>query len=199
MSDYTSTAATIKALTVADAKTHLNVTHNEDDSLISDYIDAATKVLQDRCGRCFVEETRKLVMNGFDDKRYVHDRVIYLPRSPVSSVSSITYVNSSAGTTSTLASTDYVVSAYDKPGRISEAYNATWPTPRCQPNNVTVTYLTGSSTTTASVPANIKQALRMLVAHWYRNRESALVGTVSTEISMGLDALLESERLEGYA
>lgn len=198
MADYTSTAATIKALSVAEVKAHLNVTHTEDDSLLSDYIDAATKLLQDRCQRCFVEETRKLAMNGFADTRYVHDRVIYPPRSPVNSVSSIAYVNT-AGTTTTLPSSDYIVSTHDKPCRISEAYGATWPATYGVANDVTVTYLTGSSTTTSGVPANVKQALRMLVAHWYRNRESALVGTASVEMTWALDALLESEHVEGYA
>ena len=198
MSDYTYTAATIKALTVAEAKAHLNVTHTEDDSLISDYIDAATKVIEDRCQRCFVEQTRKLVMTGFADKRYVHDRVIFPPRGPLSSVTSIIYA-SATNVSTTLASSDYIVSSHESPGRISEGYGATWPATYGVADDVTVTYLVGSSTSTAGVPANVKQALAMLVAHWYRNRESALIGTVSNEIEWGLNALLESEQVEGYA
>lgn len=198
MSDYTYTAATIKALTVAEAKAHLNVTHTEDDSLISDYIDAATKVIEDRCRRCFVEQTRRLVMTGFDDRRYVHDRVIYPPRSPLNSVSSITYIATDA-TTTTLASSDYIVSAYESPGRISEGYSATWPATYGVADDVTVTYLVGSSTTTAGVPANVKQAIRMLVAHWYRNREHVIIGTIQAELNWALDALLEAEQVEGYA
>lgn len=198
MADYTYTAASIKALTVAEAKSHLNVTHTEDDSLISDYIDAATKVIQDRCRRCFVEETRKLVMTGFDDSRYVHARVIFLPRSPVNSVTNIVYT-SATNVSTTLASSEYIVSSHESPCRISEAYSGTWPGTYGVADDVTITYLTGSSTTTSGVPANVKQAIRMLVGHWYRNRESALIGTVSSEISWGLDALLEAEHVEGYA
>ena len=197
MSDYTSTAATIKALTVAEAKSHLNVTHTEDDSLISDYIDAATALLETRTNRCFVEQTRKCEMSGFDDRRYVRSRMIYPPRSPLNSVSSIVYL-SDQNVSTTMPSSDYIVSSHDKPGRISEAYNATWPATYGVDNDVTVTYLTGSSTTTAGVPANVKQAIRMLVGHWYRNREAVLVGTVSAELSLGLDALLEAETVESY-
>lgn len=198
MSDYTSTAATIKALTVAEAKAHLNVTHAEDDGLISDYIDAATALLETRTNRCFVEQTRKCEMNGFDDRRYVRDRVIHVPRSPLNTVSSIVYL-SGTNVSTTLPSSDYIVSSHDRPGRISEAYNATWPDTYGVENDVTITYLTGSSTTTTGVPANVRQAIRMLVAHWYRNREAVLVGTVSAELVLGLNALLEGETIEGYA
>ncbi len=198
MSDYTSVAATVKPITVAEAKSHLNVTHNEDDSLIDDYIGAATAMLEARTQRCFVTQTRVCKMDGFGDSRYVHGRTIYPPRSPLVSVSSISYLNGS-GTTTTLASSDYIVQTGERPGRISEAYNATWPDTYGVENDVTVTYLAGHSTASASIPANIKQAVRMLVGHWYRNREASIVGTASVEIVLGLDALLESERVEGYA
>lgn len=198
MSDYTSVAATVKPLSVAEAKRHLNVTHTEDDSLIDDYIGAATAMLEQRTNRCFVTQTRICKMGGFDDTRYVHEREIFLPRSPLASVSSIAYLNSS-GVSTTLATSDYLVHTDEKPGKISEAYNATWPATYGVQNDVTVTYLAGHSTASASVPANVKQAVRMLVGHWYRNREATLVGTVSTEIELGLNALLESETVEGYA
>ena len=42
----------------------------------------------------------------------------------------------------------------------------------------------------ANVPANLKQAIRMLVAHWYENREAALAGTVSSQVQFGVDMLL---------
>lgn len=198
MSDYTSVAATVKPLSVAEAKRHLNVTHNEDDSLIDDYIGAATAMLEQRTNRCFVTQTRICKLSGFDDPRYVHGREIFLPRSPVASVSSVVYLNS-AGTSTTMSTSDYLVHADEKPGTISEGYNATWPATYGTANDVTVTYLAGHSTASASVPANVKQAVRMLVGHWYRNREAVLTGTISKDIEFGLEALLEGEIVEGYA
>jgi uncharacterized phiE125 gp8 family phage protein len=175
----------------------MNVSHATDDNLIDSYIRAATAMIEARTNRCFVTQTRKCVLNGLTDSRYVHGDKIYPARSPIKSVTSITYVNSSAGTTSTMPSSDYVVSTYERPGCISLAYNASWPSVRSQPNNVTVTYVAGHSTISSGVPHNVKLAIQQVVAHWYRNRESHLDQSMS-ELPFGVAALLESEHLETY-
>jgi hypothetical protein len=36
----------------------------------------------------------------------------------------------------------------------------------------------------------VKHAIKLLVAHWFRNRETVLVGTVSSELSKAVDALV---------
>ena len=193
----TGSAATTAALELAAAKRHLNVSSTADDTYIGELVDSATRWLQDRCNRVFVWQTRTLKMDDFADKRYVHNRVIYPRRSPLKSVTSIKYVDT-AGTTTTLASTDYVAGTGDCPGRISEAMNATWPAVQGDADNVTITYVAGHTSAAASVPAHVKHALRMVVGHWYRNREAVLTGTISKEIEFGLDAILESEQVELY-
>lgn len=198
MADYQTTAPTTIPLTLAEAKLHLNVSSTADDAIITSHIKAATLLLENRTHRCFIKQTRTLKADSFDDRRYVHGRRMYLPRSPISSTGSVavTYVDTN-GTTTTLATSDYVVSTYDQPGYIAEAYNATWPATLAQPNAVTVTYPVGGSTAATAVPENIKQAIRMVVAHWYRNREAILQGTISKEIEIGVDALLYSEDMGG--
>lgn len=195
MADYQSIAPTTTPVTLSDAKAHLNVSHNDDDTLITALINSATVTLEARCNRCFVNQTRVLTMRTFDDSRYVRNRRIYPPRSPVSSVSSITYVDS-AGTTTTLPSSEYIAGTNGKPGYISEAYNETWPGTRVEDDNVTVTYVAGHSSSSTGVPANIQLAINQLVSHWYRNREN--VGKVGGDIAWTVDALLESEHIEQY-
>lgn len=200
MADYTSTAATTLALTLAEAKAQMRVTHDREDDLIVDYIKAATRMLEDRTNRCFVTQTRTLKMDSFEDCRYVRGRRIYPARSPIknSSGASITYLDAS-GVSTTLASSDYVVSTGDMPGFFAEAYNATFPSVYPQPNSVTITYVAGHSTVSSGVPPHIKQAIRMVAEHWYRNRGAVLTGTISKEIELGVDALLASEMVETYA
>ena len=198
MADYQSVAPTTLALTLDDAKRQLHVTTDSDDDLITSHIKAATQLLENRTNRCFVAQTRLLKMRTFSDPRYVIGRTIRPSRSPIKSVSSISYVDSE-GTTTTLPSSDYTTSIGDQPGEITEAYNATWPATRNTANDVTITYVAGHSTVSTGVPENIKQAVRMVVGHWYRNREAVITGTISKEIEYGVDALLESEHVEGYA
>lgn len=197
MSDILTTAPTTLALTLADAKRHLNVSTTNDDAIITSHLKAATLLLENKANRCFVTQTRTLKMDNFVDMRYVHGRRIYPMRSPLKSVSSITYLDS-AGASQTLASSDYIVSTGDKPGYIAEAYNATWPATYPQKNAITVTYIAGHSTVSTGVPENCKQAVRMVTEHFYRNRGAVLTGTISKEIEFGIDALMEQEYVEQY-
>lgn len=198
MADYQTIAPVPMALTLTEAKAQLNVSSTADDALITGYIKAATLLLENKTNRCFVAQTRVTKADSFDDSRYVQNRRLYPGRSPLKSVSSITYLDSN-GVSTTLPSSDYVTDVNDKPGFIAEAYNATWPSVYPQPNSVTVTYVAGHSTVSSGVPENVKQAVRMVVGHWYRNREAVITGTISKEVELGVDALLEGEHVERYA
>lgn len=200
MADYQSVAPTTLALTLTEAKAHLNVSTDLDDDLITGYIKAATEALESRCSRAFVTQTRVLKMQTFEDKRYVSGRVLRPPFSPLKSVSSISYVASN-GTTTTLPSSDYIVSTGDKPGMITESHGATWPATRNHTNDVTVTYVAGHSTVSTGVPERVKQAVRFMVGHLYRNREAVAIepGVISIVVQEGLDAMLQAEVVETYA
>lgn len=43
-------------------------------------------------------------------------------------------------------------------------------------------------------PADIQQAVKLLVGHWFENRESVVVGTSGSEIPLGVDMLLAAHR-----
>jgi len=45
------------------------------------------------------------------------------------------------------------------------------------------------------VPDNLKQAIRMLVAHWSEHPEAVVMGTIATEVPMGVNVLLQPLRL----
>ncbi len=201
MSDVTTTAATTTPITLADAKRQLNVSTTGDDTYIENLVSAATKYCEDRANRCFVTQTRTLKMRDFADRRYVHknqygQEEIHLPRSPLATVSSITYVAAN-GTTTTLSSSLYSVSTGDTPGRIRPAYNQVWPDTRSDEDNVTVVYTCGFGSTQTGQPANAQHAVRMLTAHWYRNREGVdAIGM--REIPLGVDALLGEEIVPSY-
>jgi uncharacterized phiE125 gp8 family phage protein len=199
MADYTYTAAASLPVSLAEVKDHLYVTGSQDDALLTDLIRSATAALENRCNRCFVNQTRKLTMHGWTDKRYVHGDRIYFPRSPVANSSgvSITYVAASNGTTTTWATSDYTVHFRERPSYIGLAYNASWPDVRNIDNSVTVTYTAGHGTDQADVPHNVKLAIKMLVGHWYRNREATIEGNVN-ELPLGVESLLEAEHIETY-
>lgn len=45
-----------------------------------------------------------------------------------------------------------------------------------------------------STPADLKEAIRLLTAHWYENREASLVGVAAQEIPYGIREIVREYR-----
>ncbi len=70
---------------------------------------------------------------------------------------------------------------------------ASW-TPPTTPTRYRVTYNAGYTagvTDEWSAPEDIKQAVIMLVGHWFENREGVVVGTITTDVKLGVEALID--------
>lgn len=89
-------------------------------------------------------------------------------------------------------STDvYYVDTTSLPGRVGLAYEQEWPTDVTTGiGAVQVNYVAGYGAASA-VPETIKQAMLLLIGHWYTNREA--VGPSMSAAPMAVDSLLTSE------
>lgn len=152
-------------VSLAEAKAHCNIESDfvEDDALIEAFIAAARESCEARTGRQLVQATFALRLSGFPC-----DDIIELPKAPLVSVSSITYVDGD-GMTQTLSTDVYEQDPYTTPGRIALKYGEVWPTTRCQRNAVTITFVAGYT----EVPKLLKQGMLMRIAHWNENREES--------------------------
>lgn len=190
-------------VTLQEAKDHLRVDGSTEDSLISSLIAAARQHLEETVSRSFVTQTWKLYLDDFPVSKLVHipwgeymdieKRAILLPRPPVASVTSITYI-ASDGTTQTLSTDDYDVDLISEPARIAEAEGATWPTTDNTVNAVTVEYQAGYGNA-GEVPQAIKQAVLLLLSTWYENRQTVIVGASIDTLPMSVQALMAPYRV----
>lgn len=117
---------------------------------------------------------------------------IAIPKPPLQSVSSISYVDAD-GVTQTLATDQYLVDARSEPACIVPAYGLVWPVTRVQPNAVTVRFVCGYGAA-AAVPAGIKNWMLMRIATLWRNRAALSIGQgiVQAELSTSfVDGLLD--------
>ena len=116
---------------------------------------------------------------------------------PLSSVTSITYLDTD-GATQTLAADQYVVDAISQPARISRAYNVDWPDTRVQNNAVKVRFVAGYGVASA-VPQCIKSWMLIRIATLMENRQQIVIGPGGKlEIdALIIDSLLDSERVHG--
>lgn len=174
-------------LTLADAKAHLRQDITDDDTYISSLISAARAHVENWIGRRLVTQTWDLARDDFP----VGAREITIPYGPVQSISSITYLDS-GGNSIVLDPSLYLLDTYGISARCYPVYTKIWPLTRYERNAVIIRYVTGYGAA-AAVPANIVHAMKMLISHWYENREIAVDSRVNV-IPQTVEALLSSER-----
>jgi len=184
------TEPAIEPVALSTAKDHMHVTWNDEDTYISALITAARRYAENFTGRALITQT----WDQWLDNLPYGGETERIAKSPVQSVSAVTYVDS-AGATQTLSSTVYTVDTDSQPGLFYLAYNQSWPSVREQRKAVKIRFAAGYGTTEASVPAPINQAILMLAAHFYENRESVVVGTIINDVPFGVDALLTPYRM----
>jgi uncharacterized phiE125 gp8 family phage protein len=107
---------------------------------------------------------------------------------PVTSITSIAYLDTD-GASQTLATTVYQLETANVKQFVRLKYNQLWPSLRGDINGITVTFVAGYATVLA-VPSRVKQAVLFLVNHWFVSRDTVSIGTISPEISLTYDALI---------
>jgi len=158
------TAPVNEPWTLAEVKSYLKIDDSNEDSMLNTLIKGARMVAESYLNQGLITQTvtEKLDRLG--------DPTIYLSVSPVLAVSSFQYANSE-NTTATFAATDYVVDTFSKPARLNLGYGKTWPTLYGNINDVTITYTVGYGTESSAVPFQIRQAILLMVADTYENRQ----------------------------
>lgn len=183
------TAAASNPISTAEAKSHMRVDISDDDTLIGIYISAATELVQNITKRQFVNATFDYTLDCFPVEDYIE-----LPRSPLSSVTSITYTDADGNTGQTFSSDNYTADTYHTPGRLVLNFNTSWPAYREDYNSVVVRFVAGYGATSASVPEAVRQAIQLIVAHWYENREAVSELNLKN-VPMAAMSLLDTVRL----
>lgn len=176
-------------VTLTEAKTHMNVVGTADDTYISTLIVAGREYCEGFQARAHVTQTLELTLDAFPSERYVE-----LPRPPLQSVTSVVYKDDD-GIDTTFAASNYAVDTKSFVGKIVLMPSASWPSFDPYPvNAVSITYVAGYGAA-STVPAHVKQAMLLLIGHWYENRETILIGTVSKQLEFTVSSLLAMRRV----
>ena len=185
------TAATDPVVTLTEAKAHLRVDHDDDDTLITALIAAATARLDGAAGmlgRCLAPQTWLLGLAAFPEG----GAPICLPLPPTIEVVSVAWLDQ-FGVSHTLDTSAYRVIDGGAEGHEIRAPLATpfaYQTAPDTPDAVRVTFRAGY----ASVPAALKQALLLTLADWYDNRGSAVIGASVAPLPTAADHLIAQYR-----
>lgn len=173
-------------VTLAEAKAHLRVEHNVDDSLLNGLITAARLFVEQQTGRALLPQTWRLWGDAWPEAA-----VLQLPKPPLRSVSAI-LIYAPDDSSTVWSSSDYRVEVAAQPGQIQLREGQSWPSLSRSRSSFSITFVAGYADAVA-VPEVLKLAIKQLVAHWYEQRGEAT--THSTEIPFGVTALLAPYRL----
>lgn len=162
MSDYPSrllervSEPAAEPISLSEAKTFLRIDGTDEDSIISDMISAARMLAEELSGKCFIAQSWKL---AYDRCPPVN---MPLPFGPVQSITSVKTFDEADNETLIASSSYYLNAAKDV------VVFETVPSD----HRVEVVYVTGYGANASDVPADLRHALLIHVAHLYEHRDS---------------------------
>lgn len=180
-------------VTLVEAKKQCYVDTSDDDDLIAGYIKAATDHLDGPRGilnYCIIKQSWYAYFDAFPSGSN-----LVIDAWPVTAIDAIEYRNS-GGSWTTFSNTLYATDFTTGNGWISLAEGASWPTPANTINAVRVTFVAGYDLEDegAVAPSGLFLAIKMMVAHWYLNREAVTVGDQGFKMPLAVDDLINKYR-----
>lgn len=169
-------------LSVELVKAQLRIDDSDEDAVIAMQIASARSVVESYLRARLINQTVRLTLDGFPSR-------IELPIWPVQSITTVKY-DDTAGDEQTIISTDYQLIESRKPNLVAPAYLGTWPIARADFDSVRIEFVVGYGATGNDVPADIRQAMLMLIGDFFENRENTIVGMTPAEMPFGVKALL---------
>lgn len=173
------TAPAAEPVSSTEAKTHCRITGTDQDSVITILIAAAREMAESITRRALITQTWDLYLDRFS-------RVIDIPLPPLQSITSISYTDTN-GDSQTASSSLYETDLAGN--RVILKDDQDWPDTLLHENSVIIRFVAGYGTAGTDIPQPVKQAILMLIGHYYENREISAPIQIS-RVPMAADWLL---------
>lgn len=173
------TAPTVEPVSVETAKSFLRIDGTADDALLAILVPMAREKGEQLARRAFTTQTLEMTVDAWPS-----DYSLKVLRPPLLTVTSVKYLDEDKVEATW---TDYLVDTKSEPGQI--VFNSFPGVTLFESGGITVRYTAGYGATAADVPQTIKQAILLLIAYWFENREMG--GTVPD----GIRQMFISERV----
>jgi uncharacterized phiE125 gp8 family phage protein len=160
---------TVEPVTLTEAKLYLRVEHDDDDDLIAALVAGSRIHVESQTRRALITQTWRLVRDAWP----ASGRLFVLPVPLISLVAARVYTSDTA-----TQAIDLAAFAVDKaPAPALLAFRpGTLPAPGRAVAGIEIDITTGYGAAPGDVPQALRQAIRLLTAHWYENRGLAAVG-----------------------
>jgi uncharacterized phiE125 gp8 family phage protein len=156
-----------QAVSNTEVKNMIKIDHSADDTMLTGFIKAASRELEDMHMTSFITQTLKMTLAAWPEENYID--LLY---GPVQSITHIKYLDID-GTLQTLSNTKYALDNTTHPHRVRLNKNESWPAIYSQGQDITITYIAGYGAA-ADVPDTIKVAIMLRVAEIHTHPENPM-------------------------
>ena len=166
------TPPAVAAVSLAEAKAHLRITHNDDDAYVQRLIAAAERVIEQRCSLRLILQTWSLFIDQWPD-----DGEVSLQMSPVSLLDDI-IIYSEDDLPAVMDLAHVYLDGLAKPARVVLRSGRISPQAGRKVNGIELRFIAGFGALATNVPEDLRQAVLLTVAHWFDHRGEAEGGAV---------------------
>jgi len=179
---------TVEPITLTEAKAHLRVDSSADDTLIQSLIMASRLHIEAALDLALISQSWRFQLD-----RWPRSRSLNLPMRPVQSLTTVKVFNGDDDSEA-LENTAFILDGTANPARLILSGSMSLPAPGRAAKGIEIDFVAGYGDAPSDVPQTIRQALLLLTAHWYENREPVEIGASATVIPGTVSELLSPYR-----
>ncbi len=171
-------------VSLGEAKGFLKVDDNAEDALITTLIGAARLHVEGVTGRALLAQSWRVVLDAWPESR-----VVKLPVSPFIAVTEINAVDG-AGALHAIPLAQFL----GEPDRLLLPRSVAGMPLLRERQGIEIDYVAGFGTEPSDVPADIRQALLVLVGYWFEHRDAVIVAGSGAVVPSGFDRLVAGHK-----
>lgn len=162
------TPPTAEPVSLAEAKAHLRLSHNDDDTYLASLTMAARRMIESRLSLAIMPQAWALFADRWPD-----DGIVQLPLHPVTSIESVA-VFGDDDSAATIDPAHFYLDAASRPARLVLRHGRFFNPPGRKANGIRISFEAGYEV----APAELKQALLITIADWFSRRGDDDGGTL---------------------
>lgn len=165
MISYLLAGPALEPVTLAEAKAFLRVDDTAEDGMLATLITAARLHVEGTTARALIAQSWRAVLDCWPA-----DRVVKLPVAPLIGLTAVTAYDI-GGNAHPIGLSQFQIEA--APARLLLPQDVAGMPVARERQGIEIDYAAGFGSAAAAVPADLRQALLTLVAHWHEHRDSA--------------------------
>jgi uncharacterized phiE125 gp8 family phage protein len=179
----------VEPVSLAEAKAHLRVDGSAEDTLIGSLIITSRLHVEAALGLALITQGWSYFLDAWP----ASGPHVRLPLRPVQSIAAV-QLYAADESVETLSPAIYLLDGAAVPPRLVRQGSLPWPPPKRTANGIEIAFTAGFGDAAGDVPAPIRQAVLLLVAHWYEHREPIEIGAAHTAVPHMVSELLHPYR-----